>query len=212
MLGSIAHRAGLGVDVSYMEDATHKVVMNRQELRQGAPDYAWVSAKEKQLFGQYESAKVTVKQAESTVKDADKKLTELQGKLNAARKAKIAAKKNAAELQTAEERITELTQAIQVATANKDNTAKTRDESITQRGKDKSAWIAELDANEPACVKNFREALKGHAMVGQFFDPWYMDSNTRDKHAASPNEQCTDNETLHAHHLHVTIEEPNILA
>lgn len=61
-------------------------------------------------------------------------------------------------------------------------------------------------------MRNLRNALKDHSMVKQFFDPWYMDSNTRDKVDASPNEQCTDNEKLHAHHLHITVNEPDLLS
>ena len=53
MLGSIAHRAGLGLDVDYVG----AVRMNRQELRTGSPDTTNVSAEERRLFNDYKTAR-----------------------------------------------------------------------------------------------------------------------------------------------------------
>ncbi len=54
MLGSIAHRAGLGIDVNYLENTR----LNRAELREEkAIDTANVSEDEKLLFSKFEQAK-----------------------------------------------------------------------------------------------------------------------------------------------------------
>lgn len=53
MLGSIAHRAGLGLDVDYVG----AVRLNRQELRTGAPDTANVSTEERRLFAEFQNAR-----------------------------------------------------------------------------------------------------------------------------------------------------------
>jgi hypothetical protein len=47
--------------------------------------------------------------------------------------------------------------------------------------------------------------------VKQLFDPWHMDNNTRDKVPAQPNTQISDNEKLHAHHLHITVLDEKVL-
>ncbi len=70
MLGSIAHRAGLGLDVSYV-GAT---VMNRQELRIGTPNTTNVSADERTLFNDYERAIVATKAAGDELAAAKKAL------------------------------------------------------------------------------------------------------------------------------------------
>jgi len=84
-------------------------------------------------------------------------------------------------------------------------------EADTLRKSAESAWIAEQDKNEPNEVRRFREALIVSSSISQLFDPWVMDSNTRDKELPIPNIQSDDNETLHAHHLHITVHEPKIL-
>ncbi|AKI99462.1 hypothetical protein ATI61_109333 [Archangium gephyra] len=136
ILGSIAHRAGLGLDVNYVAGTR----MNREELRKkGAVDTTNVSDEEKKLFAEYQAAKGEEK------KEAKKK------------------------------------------------------------------WEEERDKNEPARVKAYREALAASSCVSQLFDPWFMDDNTQDAVAAKPNMQSNSNETLHAHHLHITVREPKIL-
>ena len=82
--------------------------------------------------------------------------------------------------------------------------------------KAKNTWSDELEKNQPASVKLFRGSLMKCTCVNQLFDPWYMDDNTHDKIAPVPNTQTKDgknesNETLHAHHLHITVEEKKIL-
>ena len=66
-----------------------------------------------------------------------------------------------------------------------------------------------MEKNQPASVKLFRGSLMKCERVNQLFDPWYMDDNTHDKIAPVPNTQTKNgkeesNETLHAHHLHIS--------
>lgn len=182
-LGSIAHRAGLGLDVNYLEDANAKIRINRQELRGKGSDVDWVTEEEKRLLGEYETAKkvaasasVALKSAESTLKTSKNKPAEVVD----ATKARDAAKAG----KTAADK----------ALADAD-----------------AAWNAERNANEPVGLLEFRSALESNPNISQVFDPWYMDSNTRDTVAHSPNRQITGNETLHAHHLHITVKDSNIL-
>ncbi|WP_434383449.1 hypothetical protein [Melittangium boletus] len=208
LLGSIAHRSGLGVDVNSIEDATQQIRLNRKELRTGTPDLPWVSTTEKQLFGQYEAAKKTVKDAAAALKSAEVELTTANKALAAAKAAKAKAKNDPAKLQAATAAETTATQAQTAATNKKQAALAAVNSANTARGAAKTTWNTELDTNEPATMRSFRNALSSHAMVRQVFDPWYMDINTRDTVAATANEQCTSNETLHAHHLHVTIYDP----
>lgn len=75
-------------------------------------------------------------------------------------------------------------------------------------------WNEERNASEPDHVRRFRTALLRCRCVKQLFDPWYMDANTHDEEPPEPNMQrgaSTSNERLHAHHLHITIDEPALL-
>jgi hypothetical protein len=74
-----------------------------------------------------------------------------------------------------------------------------------------AAWNAERDKNEPEGVRLFRGSLMKCRCVAQLFDPWFMDDNNLDNTRGKPNMQKTGNETLHAHHLHITVSEPKIL-
>lgn len=180
MLGSIAHRAGLGLDVGYV-GATK---MNRQELRLGkAQDTSNVSDKEVSLFKEYEDAIVAEKHAVAEQVAANKAFA--KAKLSAEEKASAAQR-----LKLANEQQLEAAKSRRDAQAN---------------------WNNERDANEPATVRIFRASLLSCSCVGQLFDPWYMDVNAKAGQELEPNMQKTDNEKLHAHHMHVTVYEPKIL-
>jgi len=57
-LGSIAHRAGLGLDITYIEGGGQKVLLNRASLTSGAGAGGGnVSAREKVLWRKYQEAK-----------------------------------------------------------------------------------------------------------------------------------------------------------
>lgn len=192
MLGSIAHRAGLGLDVGYVGLAR----MNRQELRKAFEgkkpsqkgnqnDADNVTDAEVKAFGEYETAIVDKKSAGD--------------ELDAAQKALKAAKKTGdeAKIKEAQQRVQDASDAVKEA-------AKTQTDK-------RNAWSKERDAGEPANTRLFRTSLLKCACVKQLFDPWFMNENVRDNTDALPNMQKSSNETLHAHHLHVTVNDPKIL-
>ncbi|QGW64740.1 hypothetical protein GOY17_07305 [Lysobacter soli] len=134
LLGSIAHRAGIGLDVNRIGDATDSIRLNRGELIGSGPDLPWVSERERQLFR--------------------------------------------ASRQSAEAR---------------------------------RRWIAEMEANRPALFAAFRQQLQDSPHVQQLFDPWYIDSNTHDAAAPTPNDMAPGNANTHKDHLHITVNAPGIL-
>ncbi len=183
LLGSIAHRAGLGLDVSVLGST----VLNRQELRKkgDGDDSDNVTDAEVRAFKVY---LVAIK----AEKDA-------QQNLRASEKALGAAKKSGGKdaIKAAEEQ-------LKIAIDAEVDAAKAK----IEEGK---TWDSKRDDGEPAHVELFRVALLESNSVKQLFDPWFMDSNTRDKQPAEANQQRTDNEILHAHHLHITVDDPRIL-
>jgi hypothetical protein len=180
MLGSIAHRAGLGLDVSYLGDTQ----MNRQELRKaGAVDTTNVSPEEKTLLLTYETAKAN----------------------------ETKAKKEAAKATAAYMKVKSDSMKAPAAKDAADKTQHASKEATDARTTAEKAWNEERDKNEPAAVRAFRKSLLASPRVTQLFDPWFMDNNTTDNVAATPNMQKSGNEALHSHHLHITVKEPKIL-
>lgn len=189
MVGSIAHRAGLGLDVSHL-DSTR---LNREELRKPkAVDTDNVSEEEKKRFKEKEAADAEAKKAKA---ERDKLLVE--------RNALFALKKNNHN-KASPIREMELNEKIEIATKK----AEDADKKATQANSD---WNDERNKNEPVKVKGFRGALFRHEHIKQLFDPWFMDNDTKDKIPSFSNEQKTSNEILHSHHLHITVHEPKIL-
>jgi hypothetical protein len=180
MLGSIAHRAGLGLDVNFIGNAR----INREELRkEKAVHTTNVSEQEKNLFKAFQMAKTQQEAAKHEVATAN-----LEVKKAAGEPAKI------------------------IAAKEKMKTANEASEAADNKRKDAEiAWNAERDRNEPDEVRRFRSSLLKCKSVAQIFDPWFMDQDSRDNVAPIPNFQISQNEKLHAHHLHITVCEPKIL-
>lgn len=188
MVGSIAHRAGLGLDVNHLD----KTRLNREELRKAkAVDTDNVSEEEKKRFKEKEAA-------EAEAKNAKAELDKLKSEYNT-----LLALKKTNPNKASPIRETELEQEMKEAEAK--SNAANRNKTAADK-----AWNSERDKNEPATVRGYRASLSRCEHVKQLFDPWYMDENTKDDVPAKPNEQKTDNETLHAHHLHITVHEPKI--
>ena len=192
MLGSIAHRAGLGLDVALIGGTR----INRQELRRAVNasraepqgnknDADNVSDAEVAAFAKYEQAIVENKKAGDDLEAATRAL-------NKAHKAGDAANISAAK------------ENLKKAQASADEAEKILDTT-------REDWNKERNAGEPNHVKSYRLSLLRCTCVKQLFDPWFMDMNTRDKAEPAPNLQQTSNETLHAHHLHITVDDPKIL-
>ena len=180
LLGSIAHRSGLGLDVNYVGSTR----MNRQELRKkSGPDTTNVSEDEKTLLTKFEQSKKDQAAAAKTLTAASALVKKTKGDPAKAPEA-IEAEKKAKEAATK---------------ADED------------RKSAETAWNAERDKNEPEGVRLLRGSLMKCTCVSQLFDPWFMDTNNKDDIAHVPNMQVSGNETLHAHHLHITVYDPKIL-
>lgn len=192
MLGSIAHRAGLGLDVSVVGGTT----MNRQELRRAlnasraalkgnGNDKDNVTDAEVKAFGEYEQALVDQKRAEAELIVA---------------KAALAAAKKAGDVD-----------AVQRAAEDQRRAQKTLDAANASNQVKLSAWNEERDKGEPNHVHRYRASLLRCVCVKQLFDPWFMVAQTQDASEPTPNMQKSGNEILHAHHLHITVDDPKIL-
>ena len=182
MLGSIAHRAGLGLDASVVGGT----VLNRQELRRSRTgngnDKDNVTDAEVKAFRQLEAATAAKKNADAEVDAAEKASQSARGSGDA-----LAAKA----------RLEKARQAARVADTS-ENTSRT-------------AWNLARDAGEGSAIRLFRLSLQKCPGVRQLFDPWFMDQDTQDKRAPTPNMQKSGNEKLHANHLHITVDDPKIL-
>lgn len=183
LLGSIAHRTGLGLDVDYLENEDKKIQVNRQQLRDNGPKTDFVTAEEKKLFKEYESAEAAANR--SKVDRTKAQSNYLKGKNDPSKAA-------------------ELKEKLDAAKGLEKSASETRD-------KVREAWNKERNKNEPAAMRTLRTRLEKFTGVSQLFDPWYMDINTHDAAPPEPNEQRSENEKLHAHHLHITVNEPKIL-
>ncbi len=192
MLGSIAHRAGLGLDVSVVGGTT----MNRQELRRALSashtnphgngnDKDNVTDAEVKAFGEYEQAMVDKKKADAEVIAADRAMQEVRNSGN------VEAIKSVRERQAAARSLSR--ESAQIESAKR------------------AEWNRQRDAGEPNHVHQYRASLLKCACVRQLFDPWFMDVNVKNGAEPVPNMQKSGNETLHAHHLHITVDDPKIL-
>lgn len=198
MVGSIAHRAGLGLDVNHLDNTR----LNREELRKSkAVDTDNVSEEEKKRFKEKEAADAEVKKAKFEF-----------DKLDTEHKALLALKKTNPNKANP---IREMELKKEMAEAEARLEAANRNRRAANE-----AWNDERDKNEPAKVKGYRASLLRCKCVKQLYDPWYMEDDTQDKNAPIPNEQRPkpnrksdkelSNEELHANHLHITVHEPKI--
>lgn len=182
-LGSIAHRAGLGLDVVYLESESDHILLNRTNLKlRSAPVTRTVSSEEREAYSQYEDA-----QAEASKRDSE--LMRAQSDLAKA--------SEVADRQRCEHELIRAKSRKQAAEKN----AQTK----------KQEWDRMREAHVPGPVQRFRENILRDRRVSQLFDPWYLDVNTRDKLPPLANEQKTALEALHRNHVHITIAEPKFL-
>lgn len=73
LTGSIAHRCGLGLDISWLSSDAGSIPLNRAELR-GGPDGPWVTAEETRLFHDWETAAKDLEAANKTLAAAQRSL------------------------------------------------------------------------------------------------------------------------------------------
>lgn len=183
--GSIAHRAGLGLDITYLEGAGQRAFLNRAALSNDkAPKNVNVSEREKVLWREHQAAKEELAAREREFKAAQRRLDLNRNSESAAQLAK--------ESDEAEARF---------------SGAQDRARSASKE------WDDERNRNEPDLIRKLRDRLGRNQSVKQLFDPWYMDANTADNLPPVPNEQrrTNSNERTHNNHLHITVREPKIL-
>lgn len=188
MLGSIAHRAGLGLDVDYV-GATP---MNRQELRLGkAKDTPNVSDDEVRLFKEFEAATVADKKAGAEL-DATKKAVSAPG---LSPEQKLQAQKS-----------------LQIAEDHKKATGKARSDAQeawnAERNANEPAQVRLLRASllKCQCVSQLFDPWFMDANTKDAQEP-----EPNMQRPLPPGRKGLSNEELHAHHLHVTVFEPKIL-
>lgn len=188
MLGSIAHRAGLGLDVDYV-GATP---MNRQELRLGkAKDTANVSDDEVRLFKEYEAATVADKKADMELVAATKAASAPGLSTEQSRQAQ--------ERKTAAEKDKDKTNRLLVRARRSWN--KERDSNEPAKVKLFRASLLQCQ-----CVSQLFDPwfMDANTKDGQEPEPNLQ-------RPLPPGRKGLSNEELHAHHLHVTVYEPRIL-
>lgn len=188
MLGSIAHRAGLGLDVDYV-GATP---MNRQELRLGkTKDTPNVSDDEVRLFKEFEAATVADKKADA--------------ELVAATKAASAPGLTAEQSRQAQERKTAARKKKDQTNEAKTDTKKAWD---SERDSNEPAKVKLFRASllQCQCVSQLFDPwfMDANTKDGQEPEP-------NMQRPLPPGRKGLSNEELHAHHLHVTVYEPRIL-
>lgn len=188
MLGSIAHRAGLGLDVDYV-GATP---MNRQELRLGkAKKTANVSDDEVRLFKEYEAATVADKKADAELVAATKAASapglSADQKLQASKTLQIAEDKRKA--------------AVKVKLDTKE--AWNAERNVNEPAKVRLFRASLLQCQ---CVSQLFDPwfMDANTKDGQEPEPNLQ-------RPLPPGRKGLSNEELHAHHLHVTVYEPKIL-
>ena len=80
----------------------------------------------------------------------------------------------------------------------------------TDKENKENKWNNTRDKSESSYIRIFRVSLIECSSLGRLFDLWYMSSNTHTG-CSTPNEQSSPLEMLHAHHLHITVDDPEIL-
>nr|WP_315202723.1 hypothetical protein [uncultured Albidiferax sp.] len=183
MLGSIAHRAGLGLDVNHVGGTQ----INRQELRLGqAKDMPNVSDEEVKRFKEYEDAIVANKKAQVELKSAE----------TAAKKPIVDAGEKARADAKLEEATTTATKAEKAQRNAQNDWNAERDANEPAKVKLYRASLLKC-----SCVAQLFDPW--------FMDANTHDATPPE--ANMQRGATTSNERLHSHHLHVTVHEPQIL-
>ncbi|HZX29256.1 MAG TPA: hypothetical protein VFF16_19440 [Telluria sp.] len=175
MLGSIAHRNGLGIDVVAISAGGRHTWLQRIGLR-----------------GKTLLPREDITPAEKAAYD------ELVLAVARSQRMRKLVEQRAQEPSLLKASPAERNRAIEEAKTS-------RDEADAEQSKAREKWRAALPGSQPQPVKLFRTALLTHRFVKQLLDPWYMELDTKDKNAPVENEQNDDLSKLHSTHLHVTI-------
>lgn len=206
MLGSMAHRSGLGLDIKWLAAGKEKHRLNRDGLlNKGTTDknkdgivddskgHGNISVEEQQAYNDWkasEAEKIKLKKA-SDIAEANK---EAKSKNLA-----VATKtRNGAKIADAQQ---ELEKAQEENSAAADALTKAN----VKVEEKNTAWSDQVKKHEPGLVGKYRRHLMHEKIVTQVIDPWYIDLATHDKAEPVPNEQNNATAKQHNNHLHITI-------
>lgn len=211
MLGSMAHRTGRGLDLKWLGTSDTTYWLNRDGLRRvaaadknkdGAVDaykHGNMSVEEQQAYNEWQDAKAAASDADASHKRAIADLQAKQARLAAAKKVG-----NPETVQAAEA-------AVKEAEARAERAAAAKERASGNATLAQKSWEDQVSAHEPGPVGRYRRYLMHEPIVTQLLDPWYVDTNTHDKIEPKPNTQAKDGiQDLHRHHLHITIDDPEL--
>lgn len=198
MLGSIAHRSGLGLDVVWLKSNDGATHLNRHTL--GKSEGENVSKDEETAFNDWQNAKDKAARAQKAKEAAEaNEATAAQAYAKLAKNGKASsemiaeAKKKADEATAAREAATQASQDAKTA--------------VTKKHED---WGERMKKEQPKSVDNFRSNIMRKPIVKQVLDPWYIDKNTHDSSAPTVNDQSDGLEKQHNNHMHITIDDPEL--
>ena len=208
MMGSAAHRLGLGLDLKWLVEGSSAVQLNRAGLlnksvtdknKDGVVDGTKnIAVDEQQAFNDW-------KAAEAASNSADSALRRASAGLVAATKALAVAKKtgNADKIEKAQHEADEADKASVSAKDARDKAAQLDDSK-------KQDWNDKLKEHEPGVLGRYRRYVMKEDCITQVIDPWYIDLNTHDKTDPVPNEQANAIQKIHNNHMHLTIRDKDL--
>lgn len=195
LMGSIHHRAGIGLDVSMLGD----LVLNRGKLvgdtSQTAQQADTVAEGEQDLLARYREARRAVGEAAKALAAANKALRDAEQRARKAPKGDADARA-----------------AVDAAKAPYEQAQQAHQQAALALAKVDGEWRATMAKKDGYGVAAaFRSALAADPAVVLIYDPWFMDNDTHDAQCATPNtmESGTDGHT-HRNHFHVTVRDPRI--
>lgn len=222
--GTINHRAGIGMDVSMLDD----IALNRAKLIGADVDAdmaANVSDGEEDLLAKYKAARSAEKTAAAAHEAAKKAFAGPSAKMRTAvekqkkaeaelEKAKEKDKeKRKADLEAATKGVEDLKADHEAAKKTNDDTSAAHATSKAELGKISTAWIEVMakSANYGVVAK-FRDSLASRKpnTILHIFDPWFMDNDATDSVPGTPNTMEEGDPKTHNNHLHITVIEPRI--
>ncbi len=211
MLGSMGHRSGRGLDITWLVNAESKTRLNKEGLlskqttdkdKDGVVDDAKkhgnITVEEQEAFNAWKKA-----DAERIESSAAEKRAQI--KLDAANKALVKATKGANA--DAIEKATHIQAEAQKAADAAEKTASAARDVVPTK---QDAWAKLVSKHQPSDIDKFRRALMKAEVVTQVIDPWYIDLDTKDKIAGVVNKQEAVLEKSHNNHLHLTIHDPEL--
>jgi len=191
MMGSAAHRLGLGLDLKWLAEGTANLRLNREGLtdptvggklldkdKDGTLDnpkgHHNITIDEQQAFNDWKAAHQATLDAAASKNHASSVLATKTKALTAAKKTQ-----NADKIEKAQHEVDEAAKAADEAEEARKNAA-------TQEPAKREAWTDQLAKNEPGVVGRYRRYVMKEACITQVIDPWYVDINTHDKVAPPP--------------------------